>query len=252
MTRPETAKPERNLSETCFGFQRQFSDRNLRNLLPIGSGGEVSPHPRYRSVALGLLRCALLFPPTHRTSVRTGSINTGRDGFTDNLHDDGSISSVPQLIDIRLPRSPTSRCGLAWSDHQSKSLLAVGTISIVFTQLFVVVGPIITRWEWYGKIALAKPRPLAILFRGSALLVPSRGGGTPFSSRPRSSTTPLPIRGRAEKVIPVRGRNSDGAQNAAPRLWGGSPERLFWDRVDWVPAEANAACERPGERDWAP
>jgi hypothetical protein len=43
----ETAKVDRNLSETSFGFQRSFDDRNFRNSLPIGSGGEVSPHTLY-------------------------------------------------------------------------------------------------------------------------------------------------------------------------------------------------------------
>jgi hypothetical protein len=45
LTHTETAKPIRNLSETSFAFLHSFGDRNLRNLLPIGSGGEVSPHP---------------------------------------------------------------------------------------------------------------------------------------------------------------------------------------------------------------
>jgi hypothetical protein len=43
----ETAKVDRNLCETSFGFQRTFDDRNFRNSLPIGSGGEVSPHTLY-------------------------------------------------------------------------------------------------------------------------------------------------------------------------------------------------------------
>jgi hypothetical protein len=44
----ETAKPNRNLRETSFAFQHYFDNRNLRNLSPIGSGGEVSPHPLSR------------------------------------------------------------------------------------------------------------------------------------------------------------------------------------------------------------
>lgn len=39
----ETAKPDRNLGETSFGFRRSFDDRECRKRLPIGSGGEVSP-----------------------------------------------------------------------------------------------------------------------------------------------------------------------------------------------------------------
>ena len=46
MMSTETPKPIRNLYETSFAFQHSFGDRNLRKLLPKGSGGEVSPHPR--------------------------------------------------------------------------------------------------------------------------------------------------------------------------------------------------------------
>lgn len=43
----ETAKVDRNRCETSFGFQRSFDNRNIRHSLPIGSGGEVSPHTLY-------------------------------------------------------------------------------------------------------------------------------------------------------------------------------------------------------------
>jgi hypothetical protein len=178
MTNTETAKPERNLTETCFAFQQQISDRNLRNLLPIGSGGEVSPHPRYRSVALRLLRCALLIPPTHRTSVRTNTINTRTDDRCEELHHGhGNTSSAPQLIDNRLPGSRTSRCGLVRSDQQSTLLLAIDSNAIVLSRLIAIAWLIITRvgmaWEEARRNA-----PVRYRFRswGLAPRFPDRGG----------------------------------------------------------------------------
>jgi hypothetical protein len=51
------AKPPKQVAVRAL----QKVKRNQRNLVPIGSVAKVAPHPRYRSVALWLLRCALAF-----------------------------------------------------------------------------------------------------------------------------------------------------------------------------------------------
>jgi hypothetical protein len=64
----------------------------------------------------------------------------------------------------------------------------------------------------------SKPRPLAQLSPGLVPVFSDRGGWGGFSAATAISTSQVPIRPRAEKVVPGRSRNSDHAQNDAPRL----------------------------------
>jgi hypothetical protein len=118
-----------------------------------------------------------------------------------------SPSSFPQLIDIRLAGSPIllvagpsvyvtvslwgyPRCFNSTICHCRANKLALGM-----------------PWEDQPRLRtsgpLAKPRPRAKLFRGSAPGFSNRGGVGEIRRRPHTSTCPLPSRRRAENPIGV-------------------------------------------------
>jgi len=139
--------------------------------------------------------------------VSNRDLSTGWNSLGAHVHAVRS-SSFPLSVDIRDIRTRAlPRCiyVVVDSDHQSTSLLAVCTISIVFIEISAIAQPIIGRWECHGKICghltsltgrisrlLCASGPLAK--RGSmancaglSTKRPGEGGGGGRSWRPRNN-----------------------------------------------------------------
>jgi hypothetical protein len=141
-------------------------------------------------------------------------------------------SSFPRSVDIQLSRSPT--WSIAPRDALKRGVLGKSVpLSVACRAIITLVSDLGKRMGLWARPCIdvrpAKPRPLAqpkaLLFPWFAPVFSNRWGWGKNLALARSSTCPLPTRRRAGKVVPGGGRNSDCAQNDAPRLSRGSASR---------------------------
>ena len=236
--RATTATLAQPLQNGC-ALSRRHSRAQPAQPRPYRECGEGCAPPALSLRRLGAPTLRASYPSSP-SDVRPNQHNEHRtDSNSDHRHDGESTSSVPQLIDIRPHRSPTSRCGIDRSDQQSMLLLASWAIGLVSTRIFAIAEFIVSHWEWHGKTAieycplcaprsLAKPGNLAI-FAG---LSPRKGGygwgWVAILALSGYSTFHLPTRRRAENFgsSKIRAAFCRKCSGAGPNLAAASLKSL--------------------------